>query len=270
MTSSLFDLTGRVALVTGGASGLGQAAAHGLAAAGARVIIADLDEAGAVATAAAITAAGGPPSRGLRVDIADETSVTSLFSEVDAWAGRIDVLVNAAFVPPIRTYPENYPTDDWERVMRVDLTGYFLCSRAAGRRMIAAGGGSIVNFSSIAATSALGRGNFSYSIAKAGVNQMTKELAIEWARHGIRVNAIQPCQFLTPALQRFIDDPEFDSDAMIGRFLGGIPLGHLGDPRDMAGPVVFLASPAAAMVTGVILPVDGGNLAMDAGASLRW
>lgn len=268
---SVFDLTGRVAVVTGGGSGLGQAVSIGLSQHGATVVVADIDDAAARRTLDLLLENRGEDAcTAHQVDIADEASVDGLFATVDEQYGRLDVLVNAAFVPPMRTYPEDYPTDDWERVLRVDLTGYFLCSRAAGRRMIPAGGGSIVNFSSIAATSALGRGNFAYSVAKAGVNQMTKELAIEWAKHGIRVNAIQPCQFLTPSLRAFMDDPQFDARGFADRFLAGIPLGHLGDPADMVGPVVFLASPASAMVTGVILPVDGGNLAMDAGASLSW
>jgi NAD(P)-dependent dehydrogenase (short-subunit alcohol dehydrogenase family) len=268
--ASMFDLSGRVALVTGGGSGLGQEVSVGLAEFGADVVVADINLPGAEASVDRIRSIGGTGDA-IAVDIADETSVEALFADVDTRSGRIDILVNAAFIPPIRTYPEDYPTEDWERVLGVDLTGYFLCTRAAGSRMIKAGrGGSIVSFSSIAATSALGRGNFAYSVAKAGVNQMTKELAIEWARHGIRVNAVQPCQFLTPALKAFMADTSQDAQAFQARVKAGIPLGHLGDPRDMVGPVVFLASPAAAMVTGVILPVDGGNLAMDAGASLTW
>ena len=116
----------------------------------------------------------------------------------------------------------------------------------------------------------MGRGNFVYSVSKHGVIGLTRELAIEWAKHGIRVNAIQPCQFLTPSLQAYIDAAP-DPGAVVQGFLKGIPLDRMGDPeRDIVGPIVFLASDAAAMVTGVVLPVDGGNLAFNAGGSKTW
>lgn len=132
--------------------------------------------------------------------------------------------------------------------------------------MIAGGkGGSIVNFSSIAGNNALGLGNYSYSVSKGAINQLTRELAIEWGRYGIRVNAVQPCQFLTPGVQAWLDNPATDTTALHQHLLGGIPLGRLGEVDDIVGPVLFLLSDAAAMVTGTVLPVDGGNLAMNAG-----
>jgi NAD(P)-dependent dehydrogenase (short-subunit alcohol dehydrogenase family) len=153
----------------------------------------------------------------------------------------------------------------------VNVTGCFLCAQAAGRRMIARGeGGAIINMSSIAGSSALGRGNFAYSVSKGAVNQFTRELAIEWAPYRIRVNAIQPCQVLTPALQSLIDDPQFDSDSLVATFLRGIPLGRLAQPEDIAAAALFLASDAASMITGALLPVDGGNLAMNAGGTVQW
>ena len=132
--------------------------------------------------------------------------------------------------------------------------------------MIARGqGGAIMNMCSICGTSATGRGSFPYSIAKGGIAMMTKELAIEWAKHGIRVNAIQPCQFLTPGLRHRLDNPQLGH--IRDKFLSGIPLNRLGEPPRWSGPVIFLVSDAAAMVTGVLLPVDGGNLAMNAGGT---
>jgi NAD(P)-dependent dehydrogenase (short-subunit alcohol dehydrogenase family) len=116
----------------------------------------------------------------------------------------------------------------------------------------------------------MGRGNFAYSVSKHGVIGLTRELAIEWAKYRIRVNAIQPCQFLTPGLRAWID-AEPDPQSVMQNLLRGIPLDRLGDPeRDIVGPVVFLVSRAAAMVTGVVLPVDGGNLAFNAGGSKSW
>ena len=136
--------------------------------------------------------------------------------------------------------------------------------------MLEAGiGGAIVNISSIAGSTALGRGNFVYR-AKHGVIGLTRELAIEWARAGIRVNAIQPCQFETAGLKPLLGDTSDAARAMVAKFESGIPLGRLGVPDDIVGPVIFLVSDAARMVTGAVLPVDGGNLAMNAGASLTW
>jgi NAD(P)-dependent dehydrogenase (short-subunit alcohol dehydrogenase family) len=266
----LFDLSGRVAVVTGAASGLGHAIAAGLASFGAVVVAGDINEAGLEATVGRIRRESGT-AIGVLCDVSDEASVEAMFARVDAEYGRVDILINDAFTPVIRVAPEEFPLDSWERAIRVNLTGYFLCARAAGRRMVERGkGGSIVNISSIAGSSGMGRGNFVYSVTKHGVIGLTRELAIEWARHGIRVNAIQPCQFLTPGLQVFIDSAP-DPGAVVERFLKGIPLDRLGDPeRDIVGPIVFLASDAAAMITGVVLPVDGGNLAFNAGGSKTW
>lgn len=265
-----FRLDGRVALVTGAASGLGHAIAAGLASYGAIVVGGDINDEGLDATVQRIRSEGGT-AIGVHCDVSDEASIGAMFARVDAEFGRVDILVNDAFTPIDRVYPEVHELDPWERAIRVNLTGYFLCARAAGRRMIERGqGGSIVNISSIAGSSGMGRGNFVYSVTKHGVIGLTRELAIEWARHGIRVNAIQPCQFLTPGLKKWID-AEPDPEALTRNLVRGIPLDRLGDPeRDIVGPVVFLASDAAAMVTGVVLPVDGGNLAFNAGGSKTW
>src|SRR5581483_1628740 len=123
----------------------------------------------------------------------------------------------------------------------------------------------IVHMCSICGTSAVGRGSFPYSTSKGGIVMMTKEMAVEWARFGIRVNAIQPCQFLTPGLRVRLEDPALGP--IRERFLSGIPLGRLGEPHEMVGPVLFLVSDASSMVTGTLLPVDGGNLAFNAGGT---
>jgi NAD(P)-dependent dehydrogenase (short-subunit alcohol dehydrogenase family) len=158
----------------------------------------------------------------------------------------------------------------WQSVIDLNLTGTFLMSRAVGRKLLSSRkAGCIVNVSSIAATSALGRGNFSFSCAKAGVNQMTRELAIEWASAGIRVNAVQPCQVNTAAFSTLVNTPGPEGRELLARMLRGIPLGRLAEPEDVAAAVHFLASDAASMITGVVLPVDGGNLSLNAGGSLR-
>jgi len=266
----LFDLGGRVAVVTGAASGLGHAIAAGLARHGASIVAGDINAIGLQATMDRIVEAGGK-AIAVECDVSEEASVASLFAAADGAFGRVDILVNDAFSPVTRSTPEAFPLVDWERAIAVNLTGYFLCAREAGRRMIAQGwGGSVVNISSIAGSSGMGRGNFVYSVTKHGVNGLTRELAIEWARHGIRVNAIQPCQFLTPGVQKWLDATP-DAQAVVEHFLRGIPLDRMGDPeRDIVGPVVFLASDASSMVTGTMLPVDGGNLAFNAGGSKEW
>jgi NAD(P)-dependent dehydrogenase (short-subunit alcohol dehydrogenase family) len=162
------------------------------------------------------------------------------------------------------------PIEEFRRVIEIGVTGSLLCAQEAGRRMIAAGrGGSIINISSIAGASAVGRGNLAHSVNKGAINMMTKELAVEWAKHGIRVNAILPCQVLTEGFQKWLDSPGFDQ-ALMDRFLEGIPMNRLALAEDIAGPAVFLASDAAAMVTGTLLAVDGGNLAFNAGGSHTW
>ncbi len=178
----------------------------------------------------------------------------AVFAHLDEAFGRIDILVNNAGGNPMQGRPEAFPLDVWEAVLRTNLTGYFLFARAAGKRMIAQGdGGSVVNVSSIASASSLGRGNLAYGASKSGVNQLTRELAVEWAHHGIRVNAIQPCQFLNEGWRTSVADPS--KSALVARVLSGIPMGRMGEPREIVGPVLFLVSDAASMVTGVLLPV---------------
>lgn len=263
--SPLFDLSGRVAVVTGAARGLGRAIAVGLAQHGADVALADLDAAGLEETAALVEATG---RRALAqpADVTNEQAVDALFDRAEHVLGPVDTLVNDAFTPVLGR-PQDLTLTEWDRALSVNLTGSFLCARAAGRRMIARGdGGAIVNMSSIAGTSGLGRGNVAYSVSKGGVVQLTRELAVEWGRYGIRVNAIQPVQFRTEGFKARFENPELERDGLLERMVDAIPLGRIGEPPDIVGPVVFLVSDAARMVTGTLLPVDGGNLAMNAGS----
>ena len=265
MPDQLFDLNKRVAVVTGGASGLAQAIAIGFARYGADVGVADINDEGTRATCDQITALGRK-AVAVHCDVSKPEDVTALFATVDQAFGRVDILLNAPYWFH-RTAPEDQPLDDWNNALAICLTGYWLCCQAAGQRMIRSGnGGSIINISSIAGSLALGRGNLPYSVAKGGINQMTRELATEWAKHKIRVNAIQPAQTRSPSVKRWLEDPNMDQ-AFLAHLLKGIPMNRFGEPEDMVGPAIFLASAASAFVTGVLLPVDGGNLAMNAGGS---
>lgn len=265
MTFTGISVAGKVCVVTGGGGGIGRAVCAGLAAMEAKVVAAEIDPERLAGTVEAV----GSDVVGVAADTCDPAGVESMVAAALERFGRIDVLVNTAFVGRTAR-PEDLSLQDWDLNLRVNLTGYFLSCQRVGRQMIAQGsGGSIVNFSSIAGSSAVGRTSFAYSVCKGGINMMTKELAVEWARFGIRVNAIQPCQVLTPGLEARMKDHSFTS-VLDSRILPGIPMGRLGQPDDMVGAVVFLASDAAAMVTGVLLPVDGGNLAMNAGGSRTY
>ncbi len=261
--TSLHDLTGRIALVTGGAAGIGLAISRHLGAHGATVVIIDLDATELAASVRALTAAG-IRAIGWTGDIADEATVDALVARAFKEVGLVTILINNAGIGS-HALLEKIELTEWQRVMEVDLTGSFMMAR----HLIAAGsGGSIVNISSIAGSSAVGRGNISYSVAKAGVNQMTRELAVEWAHAGIRVNAVQPCQVNTPYFRLLVDGPGSEGKEKLAHMLRGIPLGRLAEPEDIAAAVHFLASDAAAMITEVLLPVDGGNLSLNAGGTL--
>jgi len=264
--TSIFDLSGSTALVTGAAAGLGRAIAVGLAQFGADIIAIDIDDKGLAQTISRVISFN---RKGLAIkcDTSRTDDIMRMFTEVDKTFGRIDILVNNVGVIA-RAHPEDLTLEDWERVLKINLTGSFLCAQEAGRRMISRGqGGSIINISSISGVSALGRGNFVYSTTKGAINQMTRELAIEWANHHIRVNAILPAQMRTAWVERLQSGA--NADATMQTILRGIPLSRLGEPDDMVGPVVFLASKASSFVTGVLLPVDGGNLALNAGGSVN-
>lgn len=257
----LFRLDGRVAVITGAGGAFGRAIARGFASVGARVFLTDLDAQRLGETASLVQADGGSCATAV-CDSGSSDAVEAAFEQLDRDFGRVDVLVNNAGRNPMQGKPEAFPLDIWEDVLRTNLTGYFLNARAAGKRMIAqGGGGAVVNISSIASASSLGRGNLAYGTSKSGVNQFTRELAVEWAHHRIRVNAIQPCQFLNEGWRSMVADPK--RAALVQRVLSGIPLGRMGEPHEIVGPVLFLVSDAASMVTGAILPVDGGNLALN-------
>ncbi len=253
-TAGLFRLDGRVAIVTGGAGGLGGPIVRGLAEAGAAVLVADRDADRAEATASDVRAAGGD-AVALHVDVTDETSVEAMVRHAtDRW-GRLDILVATAGYGS-RGKTLEYDRAKFDEVLTVNVTGTFLCCRAAGRVMLAAGRGAIVNFASIAGFAGY-PGNPAYIAAKGGVVQITRALAVEWAAQGVRVNAVAPGVMATaPVANQVAGEPAF-YDA----FRAKHPIGRFGEPHEMVGPILFLCSDAASYVTGHILAVDGGYLA---------
>lgn len=263
---SLIDLTGQHAIVTGGGGGLGRAIALTLAQVGASVSVLDVDEVKAQATAVAVREQGGRAA--CRVcDITDRAQITATFDAASEGFGLPSILVNNAGInnhtPALEVTPQV-----WDTTIAVNLTGYFACAQEFARRLTAASAsGAVVNISSIGGQTALGRGNVSYDVTKAGVDQMTRELAVVWASHGIRVNAVAPCQVATePLLQ--LGSRRRGEGRLLDQFLRGIPLGRLAQPSDVAAAVAFLASGAASMISGVVLPVDGGNLALNPGGTV--
>ncbi|ORE91343.1 short-chain dehydrogenase/reductase SDR [Stappia sp. 22II-S9-Z10] len=255
----LFSLDGTMAIVTGGASGIGAAAARTLAEAGATVAVLDLDRERAAAVADTLPGApsGSPAaSMALACDVADEASVEAAVAAV-AERAVPGVLVNCAGIA-IRDAATDHPLASWNKVVDVNLTGSFLISRAVARRMIAAGtGGSIVQTASIMGLSGGGvYPNVSYQTTKGALVNMTRALAVEWAGAGIRVNAVAPTYVRTPFIKALLDQPE-----VMEKIYAMTPLRRLAEPEEVAAAILFLASPAAGMVTGHTLPVDGGFLA---------
>ena len=261
MPTNLFDLTGRVGVVSGAAQGLGRAVARAIAEAGADVLLVDRNSAGVEQTAAELTRLG---RRALAAtcDVSDPEQIRSLFARLDREFGRVDFLANVAG-DGVLGKPEEISLEALERNWRNLVLGRFCACQEAGRRMLAAGRGSIVNIGSIASVTALGRGHIGYSMAMGAVVQMTRELSTEWSGRGVRVNAILPAQVLNPSLEaRIAADPGLRT-----RFESGIPRGRLGKPEDIMGLAVFLASDSSSWITGAIIPMDGGNLALNAGGT---
>ena len=243
------NLSGKSAIVTGSASGIGREIALTLAAEGASVTVADRNLEGAEAVAGQITASGGT-ARAAQVDVTDSEQVDAAIEGAAAAYGSLDILVNVAgfgFNSPIVDMLE----EDWDLVLGVNLKGQFLCARAAARRMIQQGsGGRIVNIASTAANNARYAGG-AYCAAKAGVVQLTKVMALELGEHGITVNAVGPGFTETPATVE-------SSDEYRSNFLAQVPAGRSGRTSDIANAVLFLASPSAEYVSGQAIYVDGG------------
>lgn len=248
------EFSGRVAFITGGASGLGRAAAQQLAAQGALVVVADvqLDAAGSLARE---LAAGGAQSIAVGCDVRDDRAVEIAVSTTVAHFGRLDIAINAAGIggPEVRT--AEYAPDDWHRVIDVNLNGVWRCMRHEIPAMLAAGGGAIVNVASVAGLIGFPR-HPAYAASKHGVVGLTKTAALEYGRNGLRINALCPGFTLTPMVQQMID-AGLPEDALVAR----VPLGRLGTANEVAAAALFLCSAAGAFMSGHALAIDGGIVA---------
>jgi NAD(P)-dependent dehydrogenase (short-subunit alcohol dehydrogenase family) len=246
-----FRLDGQVAVVTGGARGIGLATAQAFVAAGARAIIVDRDLEEADKAAAQI---GNAEAQA--VDVTSEADVDRLFDSLARRTGRIDILVNNAGAS-IRKPSVDLTKAEWDAVIAVNQSAVFLCSRAAARHMLPATRGAIVNVASIMGFSGGGLyPNISYQASKGAVVNMTRAFAIEWAKHGIRVNAVAPAWVRTGFIAPLLAKPE-----LVEAIEGVTPMGRLVEPEEVASAILFLASSASAMTTGHVLAIDGGYLA---------
>lgn len=246
------EFAGKVALVTGGGSGIGRETALVFARRGARVMVADRDGAAAAETAAAVAAAGGQAAS-VRVDVAVADEVRAMVDATVERFGRLDFAVNSAGVGGVRSRVADYPQDVWETVLAVNLTGVYLCMKHQIPAMQAAGGGAIVNVASVAGV--LGFPHYSaYSASKHGVIGLTRTAALELARTGIRVNAVCPAFTRTPMVDAMVGG----SAEMEQRLAEAMPGGRLGTPAEIAESIAYLCSPAAGFTNGHALVLDGG------------
>jgi NAD(P)-dependent dehydrogenase (short-subunit alcohol dehydrogenase family) len=247
------DLCGKVAIVTGGGSGLGRDIGIAMARAGASVVVADLNPAAGQQTVDEIL---GLPGQAIlfELDVADSAGVNEMVRVVSQRFGGVHILVNSAGITK-RLPPLDFPEEDFDRIIAVNLKGTFLCCQAVARQMAKQGGGKIVNLTSIGGMVGLPN-TVAYCASKGGVVQMTRALAIDLARYKINVNAVAPSLAHTP-----IAATVFQNKQTLDWFLSKVPLGRLCEPKDVSAAVLFLSSPASDFVTGHVLAVDGGFLA---------
>jgi len=251
----LFRVDGDVALITGAGDGFGRIASLALAAAGATVMVTDIDAGGAQRVADEI-AAGGGRAEPITLDVADRGAISSVVADIAGRFGGIQILINNAGIGR-RGPTEETSDEDWDAVVEINMTAPFICSREVGRLMLDAGSGRIINIASIMGF--VGNGMFPhipYMATKGALVNMTRALAVEWADRGVRVNAIAPTFFKTNFGQRLWQDPE-----RVKLVEDRTPMGRFGEPEELAGGILYLASQASSMVTGHTLAIDGGWLA---------
>jgi len=249
-TTPSFDLAGKVVLVTGASRGIGRASALACAGSGADMVVGVRKVADGKVLVSEIEGLGRR-ALAVEMDLADLGTVRSAVARANEHFGRIDVLVNNVGIGP-ENLAEDVTEEDFDYTVDINLKGTFFTTQAVARLMIAQQSGRIINISSQAGSVTL-RGESIYCMSKAAINHLTRCLAAEWARHGITVNSIAPTFIWTDGTRPSLDKPDFKQHV-----LDHIPLGRIGDPIDVAGTVVFLASPAASLITGANIMVDGG------------
>jgi len=252
---NLFDLTDKVAIVTGGSGGFGRAAAIGLAVHGANVAVTSRTLSSLEETAAEIRKQG-KKALTISCDVTDPKSVEQMVNQTVKEFGKVNILVTSAGIA-MRSPAEDFPIEDWQKVMDTNVKGTFLCCQAAGRVMIKqGGGGKVITVSSIRGLLGHPGGYAAYGTSKGAVHLLTRQLATEWAKYKINVNSIAPCIFWTPLTAPILND-----EKMYKIFMSRIPWGRAAEPEDFIGALVFLASEASEFITGDILYVDGGSTA---------
>jgi gluconate 5-dehydrogenase len=255
--SDLFRVDNKVAVVIGGTGGIGEVLCHGLAEYGAKVAIAGTKQAKAEQVAQDIKSKYGSEASAFRFDITDEVSVARLRDQVVAKFGTVDILVNSQGVN-IKNSATEFPARDWDFMYSVNVRGTMLTCREFGKVMVEKKKGKVINVSSVRGIRATSwGGNEGYSSTKGAIDMITRSLASEWAVYNINVNAIGPSTIETPFSSATLNDP-----AKLSRFLASCPLKRLGQPLDIVGACVFLASPASDFITGQIIYVDGGLTAI--------
>ncbi len=248
----MFKLDGKIAIVTGGAGGIGEALAMGLGMLGATVVVSSRNQEAIGKVAQEITAASGNPATAIASDVTDENSVKQLIDTVVDTSGKLDSLVNAMGMNIKRDAME-YPMQDWDKLFEVNVKGTMIACKYAAQVMKEQKGGAIVNLSSVRGIRGYTGGNTGYCATKGAVELITKALALEWAPHNIRVNALGPALVITPGTKHIAEDPE-----LAKKYASAVPLGRIGMPEDMIGAVNYLVSDAASFVTGQTIYVDGG------------